>query len=245
MILLSGDFHAGSVNELSFICKSRLKDVWEEKYNFINWQIILGDAGWLWPKNDKTDKYNLKQLEHNKWPILYLPGNHEPIYGRDLSEFKETDFGFGYPAYEILPNIFYLPRGFIYTIEKLRFAVLGGGLSIDKSHRIENLSWWAKEQWSFMEEKECLDRMTNQEVDYVLSHAGPNTICETLFQSEIRYSGAKFSDRVAIFNDELDKVLKYKEWFFAHWHYDRNKDHYHCLYQSTALIDDTSWEIAP
>jgi hypothetical protein len=40
------------------------------------------------------------------------------------------------------------------------------------------LSWWPEEQWSFMEERECLTRMEGQTVDYVLSHVAPNSIAQ-------------------------------------------------------------------
>ncbi|GHT68782.1 hypothetical protein FACS1894110_17070 [Spirochaetia bacterium] len=241
-ILLSGDFHAGSTGELSNICRSKLKGSWGDKYDTIKFQIILGDAGFLWPGNERADRYNLKQLGFNPWPILFLPGNHEPVLGMDLGQFKVADLGFGRPVYEILPNVYYMERGYIYNIDGMTLAVLGGGLSIDKAHRTEGLSWWPEEQWSFTEEKECLTRMEGQTVDYVLSHVAPNSIAQKLFHSELEYSGDKFIDRVAIFTDEIIKVLKYKQFYFAHWHFDRAIKEFCCLWKKTALITKDSCE---
>jgi hypothetical protein len=58
-ILLSGDFHANSNNELSSITKKTLlKQFGSKAYAAINYHVIRGDGGFLWPKNQRTDAYN-------------------------------------------------------------------------------------------------------------------------------------------------------------------------------------------
>ena len=78
-ILLSGDFHANVNNELSGITKKALiKKYRQDKYNEIKYHIILGDAGFLWPDNHKTDLFNYKTQAFRQFPVLCVTGNHEP-----------------------------------------------------------------------------------------------------------------------------------------------------------------------
>jgi hypothetical protein len=251
MILLSGDFHANSQNELSIIASKHLKKLFgAQLYKTINYHLILGDAGFLWPHNEKTDRYNLSVLNYRPFPILFLPGNHESIYGHDLSEFEKVDMGFGHDVYKIYNNCYYLQRGFIYNIEGLSFLVLGGALSIDKIHRTEGQSWWPQEYWSYQEEHDCLDRIKGQHIDYVVSHTGPNHVNEIFFLNNQNIVKNKFTDQVALFNDAVDEQIKFKHWFYGHFHEDvYNQEimgkRYSTIYDTVALVDGNNVTFRP
>ena len=171
-ILLSGDFHAGEENELRYITKTTLiKKYRKEKFNELMDHIILGDGGFLWPGNRKTDLYNFKTLAYRPFPVLCVQGNHDPILG--MSDLTEVDIGIGETVYQIQaePFVAYLKRGKVYLINGIKFLVLGGALSIDKAYRKPNISWWEREYWSEKEKDDVFKLLeTENTFDCILSH---------------------------------------------------------------------------
>ena len=244
-ILFSGDFHANSCQELSLITKETLvKKYTQARYEKIKYHIILGDAGFLWPGNIKTDDFNFKVLANRPFPILAVIGNHEPILG--MTDIPEADIGIGETVYVVKkekPFVAYLKRGKIYTIEKYKFLVLGGALSIDKDMRIPNRSWWEQEYWS-EEETESIFKLLkrNKSFDYVLTHTGPNNINKAITSLKRAYYFPKFYDEVAALNEDIDRQITCKQWFCGHWHLDAHfydnatKKSYQYLYKQTALL---------
>ena len=243
-ILFSGDFHSNAVNELSCITKNTLiRKYTEEKYNKIKYQIILGDAAFLWPGQMKNDIYNFRALGMRPFPVLSVIGNHEPVLG--MKGLPEVDIGIGEKVIEIWEKPFtaYLKRGKVYTIDGIKFLVLGGALSIDQYRRIPNQSWWENEYWS-EEEKESIFRLLEMDntFDYVISHTGPHHINYRLFRRTGNFID-KFSDDVALLNDKIHEKIEFREWWCGHWHinqyyYDRySKKAYQYLYKSTKILE--------
>jgi hypothetical protein len=243
-VLFSGDFHANAQNELNIITKASLIKKYQlDKYNDINYHIILGDGGFLWPGNRKTDLFNYEALAHRTFPILCVVGNHEPILG--MNDVPEVDIGIGETVYQIQVNPFvaYLKRGKIYTIDGFRMLVLGGALSVDKIYREPNISWWEREYWSDDEKQDIFKLLETENVfDCVISHTGPQCINQKVFEIPMVYS-KKFKDEVAILNDEIRKRIQFIEWWCGHWHqdvyyYENEKGHgYQYLYKSTKILD--------
>lgn len=250
-ILFSGDFHANACQELSLITKKNLvKKYTQAKFDKIKYHVILGDAGFLWPGNLKSDEYNFKVLANRPFPILCVIGNHEPILGmiNDKSfDVPEADIGIGEKVWVVKkekPFVAYLKRGKIYTIDKFKFLVLGGALSIDKKYRIPGRSWWPNEYWS-EEEKDDLFKLLKKEneFDFVLTHTGPNIINKTVTFKNRTFYLPKFTDEVAALNEEIDSRITCKQWFCGHWHIDAyhyeesiNRE-YQYLYKQTALLE--------
>jgi len=244
-ILFSGDFHANAVHELSVITKRNLVIKYgQEKYDDIRCHIILGDGGFLWPGNQKTDLFNYKALACRPFPVLCVMGNHEPIYGM-LEKMPETDIGIGETVYQIHddPLVAYLKRGKVYTIDSFKFLVLGGALSVDRMSRVPDKSWWEAEYW-LEEEKWGLFTLlkTENAFDCVISHTGPHHINRRLF-NPYDYDPEKFEDAVAILNDQIHNRIQFKKWLCGHWHSDVchfNRDtgrEYFYLYRSTKILD--------
>jgi hypothetical protein len=243
-ILLSGDFHANAVNELSSITKKALINKYQqENYDSIRYHIILGDGGFMWPGNQKADQFNYKALACRPFPVLCVIGNHEPILG--MSNLSETDIGIGETVYQINDNPFvaYLKRGKAYTIEGFKFLVLGGALSIDKADRVPGISWWEKEYWTEQEKEDLFKLLeTEKTFDCVLSHTGPNTINKLLFADSM-YSSKLAHDEVARLNDQIDARIQFHEWWCGHWHKDICHDkananrRYQYLYRTTEILD--------
>ena len=244
-ILFSGDFHANAKGEMKYISENTLLEKYKEHlYKKINYHIILGDAGFLWPGNEKSEKLNYIELAKRPFPVLYVVGNHDPVLGR--SDLPEVDIGIGEKAVLVKkenPFIAYLKRGKIYNIENHKFLVLGGALSIDKVYRRPGLSWWEQEYWND-DEKTVVSRLLENEkdFDYVLSHTGPSRINRAINNVDIAYT-PKFKDEVSALNEIIDEKITCKQWFCGHWHkdvyyYDENREKgYQYLYRQTALLD--------
>jgi len=244
-VLFSGDFHANVKDELEFISKDALLEKYKENlYKKIRYQIILGDAGFLWPGNETEELLIYNELDRRPFPVLYVVGNHEPVLGR--RDLPEVDIGIGEKAVLVnkeKPFIAYLKRGKIYNIENRKFLVLGGALSIDRIYRVPGKSWWEREYWSNSEKKALFDLLKNDNnFDYVLSHTGPGRINRAINNVDDGYT-PKFRDEVAALNDIIDGRITFRQWFCGHWHkdifhYDKNtKKGYQYLYQRTALLD--------
>jgi 3-oxoacid CoA-transferase subunit A len=243
-ILFSGDFHANSQRELSSITKkSLIKKYRQDKYNNIRYHIILGDGGFMWPGNQKTDRFNYKVLACRPFPVLCVIGNHEPILG--MNDIPETDIGIGETVYQINTNPFvaYLKCGKVYTIDGFKFLVLGGALSIDKDDREPDKSWWEKEYWTEREKQDVFKLLESEKTfDCVLSHTGPNRINKLLFTGP-DYSSKLIDDEVARLNDKIDSRIQCRKWWCGHWHRDlyyyvsnANRG-YHYLYKATKILD--------
>jgi hypothetical protein len=249
-ILFSGDFHANVQNELASVTRETLlKQFGAKLYNTIRYHIILGDGGFLWPKNQKADAYNYGILAQRPFPVLCVIGNHEPILGR--TDIPEADIGLGETVYQINPLISYLKRGKIYTIDGYRFLALGGAMSIDRAYRTPGISWWANEFWSEQEKADIFALLEKENIfDFVLSHTGPDRINTAVF-SDIAGSSEKYGDEVALLNDKIDARITCKQWWCGHWHkdryhYDKIGDcGYQYLYRTVKILTENDYAILP
>jgi 3-oxoacid CoA-transferase subunit A len=244
-ILFSGDFHANALGELSYITKNNLVFRHGRKaFDAITYHIILGDGGFLWPREQRTDAFNFKILANRPFPVLCVIGNHEPMLGM-MDDLEEADIGIGERVYKIstYPFVAYFKRGKVYTIDGFKFLVLGGALSVDVDRRIPGISWWENEYWT-EEEKEDLFKLLRKDssFDFVLAHTGPNSINWKLFQNDTVFAD-KFSDHVAFLNDKVDDMISCKQWWCGHWHQDKyyydeyKKRGYQYLYYDTMILD--------
>ena len=243
-ILFSGDFHANAVGELDLITKSALIEKFQrEKYKKIKYHIILGDGGFQWPGNSKIDLINYKTLALRPFPILCVIGNHEPILG--MTDVQEVDLGIGETVLQIqtTPLVAYLKRGKVYTIEGLKILVLGGALSIDKRFRRPGISWWENEYWSEQEKHDVFKLLeTENSFDLVISHTGPHHVNIKLFGRNPNFF-PKFTDDVALMNDEIHGRIQFREWWCGHWHKDeflfdpKLNQGYQFLYRTTKILE--------
>ena len=223
-ILISGDFHANEDNELPIITKNSLiKKYGEDKYDEIKYQIILGDASFLWPGNKQIDAENYQVLSERPFPVLCVVGNHDPVLALlSRTDLPEADIGIGEKVILIKkekPLVAYLKRGKVYNIDNQKILALGGALSIDKAYQQRNNTWWQNEYWSEAEKKAIFELLEkDNHFDYVLAHTGPIRINEILNPFSRIGFPFKIYDAVAVLNGKIDSIITCKQWFCGHWH---------------------------
>lgn len=215
MILLSGDLH-GHIDIHKFS-----HDRFPIGHSYLNkndYVIILGDFGLLWD-NSKTEKYWIDWLSDKPWTTLFLDGNHENF---DMINKLPLVEKFGGKVGKVTNSIFHLRRGGIYIIDDKKFFTFGGATSIDKANRTIGISWWPEEVPNHTEMQDGLDNLERHgnEVDYVLTHTCPQRIVELIVNKIYE----EMPDPTRIYLDEIDKKVKFKKWFFGHWHDDKEFD---------------------
>lgn len=177
-------------------------------------------------------------------------------------EFEEVDFHGG-KAHKIRENVYHLERGYIFEFCGKKFFAFGGASSHDiddgildrddfvsdddfydacyryrkfgKSFRINHISWWKEELPSQEEMDRGIDSLNNAnwEIDYVITHCAPQQI------ASIISNGFYSCDKLTMyFNELLDKGLKFKAWYFGHYHDEqRITNKFNLLYESIIRIE--------
>lgn len=248
MIVLTGDTHGGmSIRKLN---NSTIRSLCQDEYP--SHVIILGDFGIIWENNpdNPTERNWIKWLDEKPWITLATLGNHENyerIYNLPLVDL------YGGKAYKVSEKVYILQHGHVFNIEGKKFFNFGGAVSIDKAWRTNRISWWEEEnptQADFMRGDENLKKV-GYTVDYVISHTAPQEAID-VFQhtlpfgnipkEEDSYYELKKNDpAVHMLSAYVANGLKFKKWYFGHFHIDRIFDvqdrHYHVMWDTMTRLD--------
>lgn len=208
-------------------------------FNFLTSQkehdliIQCGDFGFVWDGSQSEKEFINKLSRRLKTPLLIVPGNHENY---DLIEQLPTCKKFNGKCYKLRDNIFIAKRGQIFKINGKTFLTLSGAMSTDKYRRIEHISWWKQELWTYREEHDLFKRLDkiNWRMDYVISHTAPNEIIQKMINP---YFFNKILDPTTLLFSEIYRDLKFKEWHFAHMHEDRQIGIFHCHYHNVHMLE--------
>ena len=205
--------------------------------------IILGDFGGWWLDNSsKEELYWLKWLTTKNCTVCVIPGNHENY--NVINKFPEVGF-YGGIAKEGFSDengtIFVLNRGEIYTFEDKKVLTFGGALSVDKHLRILDKSWWEGELPTYKDVVN-LDKnleLHNNKVDFILSHTCPKSIIIPMCLISSRMAaafGGKLDDPTTEILQSVLETVKFKKWFFGHFHKDRDfENRFYCLYNQKPM----------
>jgi len=223
MVFITGDTHGildqGKLNSLDYIIEDADPSLSEQHY-----LIVLGDFGMLWKSFKDEIELGLEEFYGSKpYITLFLDGNHENFNRLDnLEQIRMFDGTVG----KVTDKVFHLRRGEIYNIRFNKFFVFGGAFSIDRNERTWGKSIWKQEIPNDIERKYALEnlKLNNFEVDYVLTHTGPDTICNEY----LRYRGWgplhqwPYDEvrNVELYLDQIKKQTTYYKWLFGHWHED-------------------------
>lgn len=173
--------------------------------------------------------------------VKYMRG--EDITGADQGEFPLVDM-YGGKVQKIRDGVYHLLRGEVYTINDKKFFVFGGAASHDISegildradyksdeefyeaayiwrktkyyYRINHISWWKEEMPSEDEKRHAMEQLAKHDfkVDYIISHCAPTGI-HCLMGYDSPDDATNFLQRIA-------EEAEFKQWFFGHYHGDRN-----------------------
>lgn len=192
--------------------------------------IVLGDFGIPW-NNDVQGDNNLKWLSEQPYTILFIDGNHEDF--DMLYSFPKAEV-YGGIVHILVDNIFHLMRGEIYTIAGKTFFCFGGATSVDRWWRTEHETWWKEENYNYMEALNAYDRLDkyNWKVDYVLTHTAPVKFSK-LLENEVQHLQPC---PTANFLSELEQNIKYKKWFFGHFHLNKDMDKARAVYEDVLIL---------
>lgn len=177
--------------------------------------VIAGDFGLVWDnKNDEV--YWRKWLARKNFTTLFIDGNHENF--NMLNSYPVEKWNGG-SIHRISDSILHLMRGQVYTIRGYKFFTFGGAQSHDKEYRKETVNWWSEEMPSTEEYQEGIKNLQqhNWEVDFVITHMCPTSTLR--YMNESIMTGIK-EDELSEYLEQIQRRLRYKRWFFGHFHRD-------------------------
>lgn len=210
-VYVIGDIHGEIARLLNTCEKLKLKEN--------DYIIVCGDFGLLF--QEKWFKLHLETLKQIKCTVLWVDGNHE---NHDWIDRLEITTWNGGKVHKITNNCIHLMRGQIYNINGKKYFTMGGGDSVDKELRVPGISWWEREMPSWQEYNEALDNLASHEneVDYIITHVAPDNIL-------YRINSTFEPDALTHFLYEIEKNIKFKHWYFGHYHENKEMDSKHTI----------------
>lgn len=211
MIYITGDTHG---DPLRFTERNMPG---ESKWTKDDYLIICGDFGFVFTDSEEENQF-LDTLSKKPYTICFCDGNHENF--SRIYKYAEQAWHGG-RVHRIRGNIIHLMRGYVFDIDGKTIFAMGGAYSIDKFMRKEGVSWWKEELPTNAEYREAVKslRECGKTVDYIVTHTAPREI--------IRRMG-KYPDEHDLeltgFLEWIMYEVKFKRWFFGHWHFDREVD---------------------
>ncbi len=210
MIFITGDTHG-------LIDFAKLKTFADQHKELTknDYVIIAGDCGIVFNKETLEQKANI--YSSLPFTILFVDGNHENF---DLLNAYKVKYWHGGKVHFIKKDIIHLMRGQVFEIENKTFFTFGGGTSIDKQLRIENVSWWKEEIPNYLEIDEAIDNLKkhNNEVDYIITHSiDEKALYYPIFKTIGNPIHAYIDNQILSF---FEDNINYKHWYFGHYHID-------------------------
>lgn len=204
MIWITGDMH-GDIN--------RFKENEIKKLKKTDTLIICGDFGFIWDGSEKEKKV-LSWIGKRKYNVLFVEGCHENY--SELEKYETTEWNGG-KVRQITGNLRQLLRGEVYGIDGVRLFSFGGGDSADSEMRVENETWWKREQPTSEEVNYAFKNLSEygNEMDVIITHDTPMRIKRAL-ENDL--------EEKSFINSFLEIVAQdctFKSWYFGKYHLDR------------------------
>lgn len=211
MIYVTGDTHTGAD-----IAKLKSKSFAENRLLSKNdYVIVAGDFGFVQDfKNENT--YWLEWFQQKNFTTLFVDGNNENF---DALNSYPIDIWRGGKVHMINDSIIHLMRGQVFDFDGTKIFTFGGAKSKGIERKIENDYWWKEEMPSEEEYIEGIKVLKehNWNVDYIITHACPGAALELISSKCGIKSKANELHR---YFDKLNQKVKYKHWYFGHYHFD-------------------------
>ncbi|MCI6431590.1 MAG: metallophosphoesterase family protein [Oliverpabstia sp.] len=235
MIYITGDCHRNfeRFNTRNF---PEQKEMTKDDY-----VLICGDFGGIWNKDteNKEETWLLDWLDCKTFTTLFVDGNHENfdrLYAYPVEEWH------GGKIHKIRPSVLHLMRGQVFEIAEKKVFTFGGASShdidggilesddpdfkkkkrkLDKGwvpYRINHLSWWEQELPSAEEMNEGYKNLLDNDntVDFIVSHCCASGTLASFS------NGTYKEDILTEYFEEIRQKVKFKKWFFGHYHDNKN-----------------------
>jgi predicted phosphodiesterase len=207
-IIITGDIH-GYWGHLNTLINKKNPDI----------LIICGDFGY-WPHFHKNKDFHKKGVSWDQYgiknpntDIYWIDGNHE---NHEAIASMIADHGRNNPIKMdkfINGNVYYMPRCTTMTMNDINCLFIGGAVSIDKSSRVEGISWWRNEELSYSDYL----NLPNENLEVVFSHTVPSFAFDKMPEIT-QFLSAKFQDSSCKILEEVFYNYKPKQWYFGHFH---------------------------
>lgn len=228
-IYITGDLHG-----VSNVHRLDILDTIATEYDYL---IVVGDFGIPSFKDMIGDSEGIRVFNRKPYTTMFIDGNHENFFELNSLPIKEWHGG---KVHKLSHKIIHLMRGQVFTIDEKTFFTFGGAKSIDRILRIPGFSYFEEEDCNIQETNEAIDnidKLKDSGVDYVITHT-----CSTNYLKEhnddIIYGQRVFEQYTGNVGKMLDYVeenLKYKHWYFGHFHRDCKIDDKHTLLSCNIL----------
>ena len=229
MVYITGDIHGNTKRIRAFAEQNNLNE------NDVI--IILGDVGanYFGDMRDERTKIELSNIKAN---ILCIHGNHE-MRPWEVDGYSLCDWNGGKAwVQDQYPSLLFAKDGEIFTLEGMRYIVIGGAYSVDSEWRIRNnFGWWSSEQPNDEVKKYVEKQIIENQVDIVLSHTCPRKF-EPLEAFLSGVDQATVDKSTEDWLDTIEDNIKYKSWYCGHWHIDKDIDNMHFLFETWRMICD-------
>lgn len=202
----------------------------------------VGDFGY-WPHTEDGQRYlrkvnrMLANGEDHDFTLYWIDGNHENFDWLFCKELKHNAY---YPVslangmYSIGPNVRYVPRGYTFVWDGVKFLAMGGAISIDKAHRRTGSSWWMQEALTKEDVERGINNAQNgsQELaDVLICHDAPSYVDVPLHGGLNDYvSKVKALDAETAINRSLLTTLveavRPKQIYHGHYHIRHENPYY-------------------
>lgn len=208
MFYITGDTHGEVGRFRDFLEKGEF--FWDRD----DYLMVCGDFGYVF-RDTVDERRFLDELEGLRYTICFCDGNHENF--RVLNQFP-VEIWNGGRIHRVRKNIIHLMRGQVYTISGKKFFTMGGAYSIDRYTRKESESWWKEELPNNDEYREAIRSLKEHgnEVDYILTHTAPRLLIYQMGKTPDTHDA-----ELTGFLEWVMTEVKFKKWFFGHWHIDR------------------------
>ena len=185
--------------------------------------IVTGDFEYVLrgEENDPREKEKLDALARKPYTIAFCDGNHE---GFDYLEAYPEEERFGAPVRRIRDNVFWLQRGYVYTIQGKTFFVMGGAYSMNKADQLlyeacGGEKCWFEQELPTPEEYRRASRTLEEHhfrVDHIITHTAPVNFIPRI----IRKPADPHDRELTGYLDWVYAATEFKSWFFGHFHED-------------------------
>lgn len=116
---------------------------------------------------------------------------------------------------------------------------VGGGWSIDRAWRTEGIDWWPEEELSITECNEVINRYEEEKPEIVISHEGPYEMIFRMFHDHKMLPPSRTSEML----EAMFKIHQPKEWYFGHWHLDRQIDYEGTMFRCLGITANSYVDI--